>query len=81
MEIILYTDRSDLNLCLQPVDLDHSEARNDRGRRVKLEFKTYVMKLLRFESHNIMFLCLFRKGPIFEPKNSCTTNGLNALFY
>ena len=56
--------------------LDHSEARNDQGRRVKLEFKTIVKKLLRFESHNIMFLCLLRKGPIFEPKKSCATNGL-----
>ena len=31
---------SDLNLFLQPLaSLDHSEARNDQGRRVKPEFK------------------------------------------
>ena len=31
--------------------IDHSEAGNDQGRRVKLELKTYLMKLLRFKSH------------------------------
>ena len=35
------------------------------------------MKLLRFEWHKMMFFCLLWKGPIFEPKKSCITNGLN----
>ena len=38
--------------------LDHSEARNDQGRRVKLELKKSVMTLLRYESHKISFFCL-----------------------
>ena len=38
--------------------------------------KKSVMKLLRFESHKIMFYCLLWKGPIFEPKKSCIINGL-----
>ena len=32
-------DRSDLNLCLQPLASYRSEAQNDQGRRVKLELK------------------------------------------
>ena len=39
--------------------------------------KKSAMKLLRFESHKIMFFCLLWKGPIFEPKKkSCIINGL-----
>jgi len=42
---------------------DHSEARNDQGRRVKQEFKMNVMKLLRFGLPKIMFFLPFvRKG-------------------
>ena len=44
-------------------NLDHSEARNDQGRRVKQEFKMNVMKLLRFGLPKIMFFLPFvRKG-------------------
>ena len=34
------------------------------------------MKLLRFESHKIMFFGFKGKEPIFEPKKKCITNGL-----
>ena len=39
--------------------LDNSEARNDQGRRVKQELKNLpgMIKLLRLESHKIMFFC------------------------
>ena len=41
--------------------------------------KTSVMKLLRFESHKIIYLYAFcEKGPFFNLKKSCIINGLKS---
>ena len=42
--------------------------------------KKYVIKLLRFESRKITFLCLLWKGSIFKPKKNCIKNGLKTFF-
>ena len=68
LEVILYTWWIRFEPLLATSSLNDSEARSDQGRRVKLSEGQSVMKLLRIESHKIMFLRLLWEGSIFEPQ-------------
>ena len=73
--VITY-NRSYLNL-FATSSLDHSEALNDQGRRVKLEFKKICDETAPFwVAEDNVFFCLCEKGPFLNLKISCIINGL-----
>ena len=67
---------SDLKLCLQSLALDHSEARNDQGRRVKQKFKKSVMNGSVLNRVRLCFFAYCEKGPFLNLKKSFKIKGL-----
>ena len=72
---------SDLNLCLQPLACVILKLGMIKAAVSNWGSKKYVMKLLRFESHPIMFFFAFdEKSPFLNLKKSCIIRPFRPLF-